>query len=62
MPAKSIKQKRFAGIALAIKRGKVPKKYSPAAAKAAKTMKEKALRHFAETEEKGLPLHKKRKE
>lgn len=47
MPAKTPKQRKFLGIALAIKRGKAPKSYSPEAAEAAKTMSEKALRHFA---------------
>lgn len=61
MPAKSVKQKRLMGIALAIKKGKTPKSYSPEAAKAAKTMSEKALEHFAKTKEKGLPKRKKRK-
>lgn len=61
MPAKSIKQRRFLGIAYAIKKGKLPKSFSPAAAKAARTMKAKALRHYAKTKEKGLPLRKKRK-
>lgn len=52
MPAKTSKQRKFLGIALAIKRGKTPKAYSPEAAKAAKTMSEKALRHFAKKKKK----------
>ena len=61
MPAKSVKQRRFLGIALAMKKGKTPKSYSPEAAKAAETMSKKALEHFAKTKEKGLPKRKKRK-
>ena len=61
MPAKSKVQRRFLGIALAIKKGKTPKTYSPEAAKAANTMSKKALEHFARTKEKGLPKRKKRK-
>ncbi|MDO9566669.1 MAG: DUF3008 family protein [Candidatus Desulfaltia sp.] len=61
MPAKSVKQKRFLSIALAIKKGKLSKKYSPEAAKAARSMSEKALLHYNKTKEKGLPLRKKRK-
>ena len=61
MPAKSVKQKRLMSIALAIKKGKVPKKYSKAATKAAKTMSEKSLRHYAKTKEKGLPKKKRKK-
>lgn len=61
MPAVSKKQKRFLSIALAIKKGKTPKSYSPEAAKAAETMSKKALEHFARTKEKGLPKRKKRK-
>lgn len=55
MPAKSVKQRRFFGIAESIKKGKTPASYSPAAAKVAKTMKLKAIRHYTRTKEKGLP-------
>jgi len=61
MPARSVKQRKFMGIALAIKKGKTSKSYSKAAAKAAGTMSEKALKHFAETKESGLPKRKKKK-
>lgn len=61
MPAESVKQKRFMGIALGIKKGKTPKTYSPEAAKAAEAMSKKALEHFAKTKEKGLPKRKKRR-
>lgn len=61
MPAKSRSQRRFFGIALGIKRGKTPKKYSKEAAKAAKSMSKKHLSHFAKTKEKGLPVRRKRK-
>lgn len=61
MPAKSRVQRKFMGIAHAIKKGKLPKSISPEAAKVAKTMKAKELKHFAKTKEKGLPLRKKRK-
>lgn len=60
MPARSKKQKRFMGIALAIKKGKTPRSYSPEATRAAQTMSEKALKHFAKTKEKGLPKRKKK--
>jgi len=61
VPAVSVKQKRFAGIALAMKKGKVKKSYSPEAAKAAETMTKKELRHFARTKEKDLPQRKRKK-
>lgn len=55
MPAVTIAQRQFLGIAHAIKTGKLPKSYSKKAAKVAANMKAKALRHFAKTKEKGLP-------
>lgn len=61
MPAKSRVQRKFFGIALAIKKGKTPKAYSPEAAKVAKSMSKKALKHFAKTKEKGLPKRKRKK-
>lgn len=61
MPAESKAQRRFLGIALAMKKGKVPKAYSPEAMEAAKSISEKALEHFAKTKEKGLPKRKNRK-
>ena len=59
MPAKSKVQRKFMGIALAMKKGKLKKSYSPEANKAAKSMSKKALRHFAKTKEKGLPERRK---
>ena len=56
MPAKSVKQRRFFGIVKSIKSGKTKQAYSPSAAKAARTMSMKAVRHYAKTKEKGLPL------
>lgn len=47
MPSTSEKQRRLMGIALAIKRGKTPKSYSPSAAKLAKTMTVDQLREYA---------------
>jgi hypothetical protein len=61
IPSVSKTQHKFMGIALAMKKGKTPKSYSPEAAKAAKTMSEKALEHFAKTKEKGLPKRKRKK-
>jgi hypothetical protein len=61
MPAVSVKQKRLMGIAYAIKKGKMSKKYSKSATKAAKSMSEKALRHFAKTKEANLPQYKRKK-
>lgn len=58
MPAKSRSQRKFFGIALAVKKGKTPKSYSPEATKAAKSMSKKALKHFAKTKEVGLPKRK----
>ncbi len=46
MPAVSEKQRRLMGIALAIKRGKTPKSYSPSAAKVAETMTVDQLREY----------------
>ena len=60
MPAKSKVQRRFLGIAYAMKKGKLKKSYSPEAAKAAKSMSKKALRHFAKTKEKRLPSKRKK--
>mgnify|MGYP000704496324 CR=1 FL=1 len=55
MPAVSRKQRRFMGIEESIKKGKTSPSYSPGAAKAAKTMKLKSIRHFTKTKESGLP-------
>lgn len=56
MPAKSQKQQKLFGIALAIKRGELPKSYSKIALKLAKTLSEKKLREFAKTKRKRLPV------
>ena len=47
MPATSERQRKLAGIALAMKRGETPKDYSPEAAEMARSMSEKSLREFA---------------
>ena len=47
MPSISEKQRRKMGIALAIKRGKVPASYSPEAARMSKEMTAKQLRDYA---------------
>jgi len=47
MPAKSEKQRRFFGIVLAIKRGDIPKSYSPEAARIAKKLSVSKIREFA---------------
>lgn len=56
MPAVSKRQRRFMGIVESIRKGKTSPSYSPGAAKAAKTMKLKSIRHYAKTREKGLPM------
>lgn len=47
MPSKSARQRRLFGIALAIKRGKLPCSYSDEACKIAKQLSEKKIREFA---------------
>ncbi len=47
MPARSERQRRLAGIALAIKRGYTPRSYSPEAARMAESMSEEQLRHYS---------------
>lgn len=47
MPAKSKEQRRAAGMALAAKRGEIPKGKLKGAAKSMAKMDEKSLRHFA---------------
>jgi len=54
MPAKSKAQQQAAGIALAVKRGKLPASKLKGASKQMAKMNEKSLRHFAETKRKGL--------
>jgi len=62
MPAKSKKQQKAAGAALAAKRGKVSKSSLKGASKQmAKSMSEKQLRDFAKTKRKKLPAKKSRK-
>jgi len=58
MPAKSKAQQRFFGLVRGIQEGKVAKSVSSMAAKAARTMKVKSVRHFAKTKLSGLPERK----
>jgi len=46
-PSSSERQRRLAGIALAMKRGETPMDYSPEAAEMARSMSEKSLEEFA---------------
>jgi len=56
MPAKSQKQQKAAGAALAAKRGDTPKsKLKGASREMADSMTEKQLEEFAGTKRKGLP-------
>jgi len=55
MPAKSKAQQREAGIALAAKRGDIPKSKLRGASKEFAKLSNKQLREFAETKRKGLP-------
>jgi len=52
MPAVSERQRRAMAIALGIKRGEIPKSYSPKLAKLAKSMTEEQLRDFAKKRKK----------
>lgn len=47
MPAVSERQRRLAGIALAMRRGETPMDYSHEAAEMARSMSEKELRKYA---------------
>ena len=47
MPAVSSSQRKLAGIALSIKRGKTPRSYSKEAAKMADSMSEEELEKYA---------------
>ena len=47
MPAVNERQRKLAGIALAMKRGETSKSYSKEAAKMAKSMTQKQLRDYA---------------
>jgi len=61
MPAKSKKQQRAAGAALAAKRGKRPKSALKGASRGMyKSMTKKQLREFAKTKRKRLPRKKRR--
>jgi hypothetical protein len=61
MPARSKSQQRAAGMALAAKRGQIPKSRLKGAAKSmAKSMTKKSLSHIAGTKVKGKPQHVKR--
>lgn len=55
MPSVSKAQRKFFGIVNAIKKGELAKSYSKEAAKVARTLKDVAIKHFAETKESGLP-------
>ena len=63
MPAKSKKQQKAAGMALAAKRGKIsPSKLKGSAKQMYKSMTAKQLEDYAETKRKGLPTRVKKKE
>ena len=59
MPAKSVKQRQMMSMALAMKKGKMPKKGH--AAEVAKQMTVKQLEEFAKTGHKKLPVKAKRR-
>ena len=59
MPATSKAQQAVAGIALAAKRGQVPKGSLRGPAKQMAKMPTKSLKHFAGTKTKSLPARKK---
>lgn len=61
MPAKSKKQQRAAGIAYAVKKGRLPKSSLRGSSRAMYKMSVKSLRKFAATKRKGLPDKKKRR-
>jgi len=62
MPAKSKKQQKAAGLALAAKRGKISSnKLKGSAKQMYKSMSQRQLREFAKTKRKKLPTRKKRK-
>jgi hypothetical protein len=62
MPAESKKQRKFMGLALAVKRGNVsPDEVSEEVRRAAESMTEEELRDFAKTKESGLPEKKKKR-
>ena len=57
MPATSKKQRRAAGMAMAIKRGEMEGMPGSPAMEMSE-MEEESLEHFAKTKEKGLPMKK----
>lgn len=57
MPAKSVKQRRFMGMVRAVQKGEMNAP-SPEIAKAANDMGSKAVKEFAKTKEKNLPMKK----
>ena len=59
MPAVSERRRRIMGIALAIKRGKTPRSYSPEAAELADSMTEEQLEEYARKPRKYPFLRKK---
>lgn len=59
-PAKSKKQQKAAGMALAAKRGEMPMSKLKGAAKMMAKMPEPSLHEFASTPTKGLPMKKTR--
>ena len=62
MPAKSKKQQKAAGMALAAKRGEIsPRKLKGSALQMYKSMNEEELEDYAETKRKGLPTRVKKK-
>lgn len=61
MPAKSKKQQKLFGIALAIKRGELPPSYSQLARVIAKHLTEKKIKEFAKTKFKKTKKRLKRK-
>jgi len=54
VPAKSIAQRQAAGIAYAVKKGRLPKSKLRGASKQMAKMSTESLRHFAETKHEGL--------
>jgi hypothetical protein len=60
MPAKSKKQRKFMGMVRAVQKGEL-KNPSPKAKKAAGSMTKKAVKEFAATPEKKLPVKVRKK-
>lgn len=55
MPAKSVKQRRAAGMARAAQKGEIPMSSLKGAAKQMAEMKPSDLKEYASSKEKGLP-------